>query len=181
MNEISREEKFGITPKFIAEYFEYKEGLLYWKKKFSKMSPVKVGGIAGSLYKSGHYAVSINYKKYYIHRLVWILYNGFIPRGVEVDHINRNPEDNRLNNLRLATRRENAMNTDRNTSGYPGVIFNKFKNKWCAQIQLGTKSLNLGLFDTIEEAVEARRNAERELGIEVREEFFRASYLTIPK
>ena len=81
------------------------------------------------------------------------------------DHINRNTFDNRKNNLRKATQEENAKNrTIRkdNTSGVTGVYWHKGTGKWQAGIGLNGKMKYLGVFDTYEEAIEARVKAEKE-------------------
>ena len=82
------------------------------------------------------------------------------------DHINRNTFDNRKSNLRKASVEENARNhTIRkdNTSGVTGVYWRKDKGKWQAGIGLNGKTKHLGVFDTYEEAVEARIKAEKDL------------------
>lgn len=79
-----------------------------------------------------------------------------------VDHINRNRLDNRKANLRLCTIAENVRNAGinkNNTSGYTGV-YKLSKNKWRAAIGVDGKSIHLGHFDNIEDAVKARRDAE---------------------
>jgi hypothetical protein len=81
------------------------------------------------------------------------------------DHKNRNRADNRKENLRNATRQENARNTSlssKNTSGYKGVSWKKDKKKWKAYITIGHKQIHLGYFDNKDDAVKARLEAERE-------------------
>ena len=80
-----------------------------------------------------------------------------------VDHINGNTLDNRLSNLRIATRNENQRNcrTQHNcASGRKGVRKHKLCDKWQARITVNNKEIYLGLFDTFEEACEARNQAE---------------------
>lgn len=98
-----------------------------------------------------------------IHRLVA---EAFLenPHNKEcVDHIDRNKLNNHISNLRYATKSENNMNQSKrsdNTSGITGVNFDKARNKWKAQIQKDGKKINLGSFETKEEAIEARIKAE---------------------
>lgn len=83
---------------------------------------------------------------------------------MEVDHINRNKLDNRRNNLRICTHQENDWNKltkSNNKSGYSGVK-QKDNGKWIATLITNKKSKHLGTFDTYEEAVEARKKAEKE-------------------
>lgn len=85
--------------------------------------------------------------------------------GMVVDHINRNPLDNRRENLRICTQHENTMNKSircSNTSGVSGVNWSKQNNKWLARIQVDGKHIYLGYYNTLEEAAEVRRQAEIE-------------------
>ena len=87
------------------------------------------------------------------------------PDDMVVDHINRNKLDNRRENLRICTPHENSFNASikrNNTSGVPGVSFDKSRNKWVAYITINKERKNLGLYKTKEEAIEARRRAEIE-------------------
>lgn len=77
------------------------------------------------------------------------------PKGMEVDHINGNPLDNRRENLRICTHAENTRNKVRknnSSSGFKGVVFHKQTNKWQAQIRTNNKTLYLGLFANKKEA-----------------------------
>lgn len=76
------------------------------------------------------------------HRIVWELHHGPIPDGLEVDHKNRNKLDNRIENLRLATREQNLANRaahSNNTSGTKGVYFANSKCAWVAKIKANGK------------------------------------------
>jgi hypothetical protein len=84
--------------------------------------------------------------------------------GIWVDHINRNPLDNRKVNLRIADKSENRINSSirsDNTSGVIGVSFLKDRNRWNANICLYHKSIYIGDFKTREDAIIARLNAEK--------------------
>jgi hypothetical protein len=75
-----------------------------------------------------------------------------------IDHINGNKLDNRKDNLRICTQKENTWNngvSTANTSGYKGVYWNKQRNKWAAKINRHGKQIHIGLFDTPEEAAKA--------------------------
>jgi len=100
------------------------------------------------------------------HRVAWALYHGEWPSG-QIDHIDGNKLNNRLVNLRDVVNAENAKNMamkSNNTSGVNGVYLHKQTGKWCAQINAFGKTIGLGLFPKIEEAVIARKAAERVLG-----------------
>lgn len=85
------------------------------------------------------------------------------PQGKLVDHINGNKKDNRVSNLRLCNKSENAYNSKvrtNNKSGRTGVYFRKDTGKWSAGIKHNNKKICLGCYDTFEEAVSARENGE---------------------
>jgi hypothetical protein len=88
-----------------------------------------------------------------------------IPEGVDTDHINRDRLDNRISNLRPATKAQNNMNVSvrkDNLSGVRGVWFYKKRGRWQATIGGVKRRRYLGLFDTFEEAVAARKSAEEQ-------------------
>lgn len=103
---------------------------------------------------NGYGAVGIDGKKYLTHRLIWLLVYGEWPEN-DIDHIDRDRMNNRLENIRAVTRTENNHNHGvhkNNSSGYPGVCFDKRSKKYKARITLDGKQINLGYFDTAEEA-----------------------------
>ena len=127
---------------------------------------VKIGAVAGSKNPNGYIYIAIDSKKYRAHRLAWLYVHGNFPAN-QIDHINEVKDDNRIVNLRLATNLENHQNQSsprtNNTSGYLGVIWDKFSGKWRARIKVNGKQKHLGCFDTGEEASEAYVTAKREL------------------
>lgn len=114
--------------------------------------------------KWGIYAVAnINGHKKRFHRLVMNC-----PNNLQVDHkvpVSCGVCDNRKSNLRVATNQQNSMNcglSSNNKSGYKGVHWDKSRNKWIASIKLNYKTIHLGRFDSIEDAINARQKAEIE-------------------
>jgi len=96
----------------------------------------------------------------YLHRAIWEHHNGLIPDGIYIDHINRDPYDNRKSNLRLATSSQNQGNrvaVKGSVSQYKGVSF--FGGRWRARLghrEPGSTSvITLGGYDTEEEAARA--------------------------
>lgn len=83
------------------------------------------------------------------------------PSNMTVDHINRNPLDNRRCNLRICTQFENNQNQKSNTSGKVGVSYIKTENKWLAFIKVNGKQIRLGRFKNYNDAVNARLQAEK--------------------
>jgi hypothetical protein len=87
------------------------------------------------------------------------------PNKLTVDHIDGNELNNRKNNLRVCTKADNNKNLGmkkNNKSGYKGVIWYPYNNynKWKATIKVNSKTINLGYFDNIEDAVKVRKEAE---------------------
>lgn len=122
---------------------------------------VRAGSVAGTARKDGYFHIGVYRRNYLSHRLAWMHVHGEYPSS-EVDHINRNRGDNRISNLRLVTRSENAQNgSDRknNTSGYRGVTFNRANSVWIAQITKDTKCIYLGSFTSAEDAHQAYLSA----------------------
>jgi hypothetical protein len=105
---------------------------------------------------SGHLVINTPEGKRLVHRMIWENYKGSIPAGFEIDHINGNRKDNRLANLRLVTRRQNAENRQKahkgNTSGVKGVSWYKRYGQYVAQICVDGKRITLGYRKTLDEA-----------------------------
>ena len=126
-------------------------------------SQAKKGQILKSINTGGYLKVSIYSQSFYLHRLLYKLHFPHWKEKTEIDHINGNPLDNRIENLREVTHLENGRNQKRvpsNTSGHSGVYWNKTRQKWQAYIYLKKKQHHLGLFLTKKEAIEARLRAE---------------------
>ena len=131
-----------------SDPFEYRDGELYW---------IHNGKRAGTVSVHGYRVVTINRKKHMAHRLIWEMHNGPIPDDMEIDHINRNKVDNRIENLRVVTR---AMN-ERNKQAR-GVYYDpRLKKPYWTRIRTGNEVKHLGSYSTPEEAraayVEAKR------------------------
>ena len=97
------------------------------------------------------------------HRLAWFYVYGSWPND-QIDHINRNKTDNRIANLREVTNKQNQQNASKrsdNTSGHPGVSWYKRDSKWQARIKHNQKDTHLGYFENLEEAIAARKAAEK--------------------
>lgn len=138
--------------------YESETGKLFWKVAPSRK--VKIGSEAGCECKTNkHVVVLYRGKQYKAHRIAWELFHGVPPDG-EIDHINGKYADNRIENLRVVSRVENARNmklSKNNKSGYPGVrACSKVEGKWI--VTIGDKYL--GYFDNFEDAVTTRQVAE---------------------
>jgi hypothetical protein len=149
------------TQQQLQKTFSYKEGNLYWKIKHSKS--INIGQQAGC-YHAIHNRRVIRFdgKLYKQYTLIWIWHNGEIPSGKVIDHIDRNCANDRIDNLRVCTQRENTMNqslSKANTSGYKGITYDKERGNWQASIFLNYKRKFLGRYSTKEDAAIAYNNA----------------------
>lgn len=138
-----------ITQKRLKELFIYQDGHLIWHKPTSNR--VKAGDKAGASDAAGYVHVRVDGKDYLLHRLIFLLHHGWLPRFV--DHKDTNPSNNRIENLRPLTHSENIANGSSTTSntGFRGVTRAK-GGKYIAQVMKNYKNHRLGTFDTPEEA-----------------------------
>lgn len=137
----------------LHEWFHYEPdtGELYWKKD---RKANKAGAEAGYLHKSvGYVRVHLFRKEYLVHRLGWFLHHGVWPKE-QLDHINHIRHDNRLENLREATHRQNNQHK---AIFNKGVTFRKGAkfDSWVAQTSVSGKKIGLGSYRTREEAEKA--------------------------
>lgn len=142
--------------------YDPKSGHFYWKVK--KWYGCEIGDLAGSV-RQGYRVIRIDGKLYPEHRLVWLhLYNTF-PEG-SLDHKNRIRDDNRPDNLRLATPGQNNINHGIRKDAkvkYKGVCYNPRLRKYVTQISLDKKVRHVGVYTTPEEAAHAYNKAAIEL------------------
>jgi len=153
-----------ITQQLLRELFTYDKATGRLLNKVRRKN-VSVGREAGCVGNKGYRRVKINNVEYATHRLVWMYTYGVWPMK-QLDHIDRDPLNNRVNNLREADTAQNRQNINRprsNTSGYLGVTWNKCVNKWQAVIGVGGVCKYLGVFTTPEAAHEAYLAAKAKL------------------
>lgn len=126
-------------------------GVFTWK--ISKQN-IKIGEVAGSKNNRGYISIKINGKRYKSHRLAWLYIYGEFPKN-EIDHINGIRDDNRIENLREVTHRQNQQNQKIHRQGHlVGVSYSKPHKKWKSQIAINGRRKFLGLFETKEQAHE---------------------------
>lgn len=150
-----------ITYKKLKELLHYDPETGVFQRKVAT-SNVKIGDIAGTKTSKGYIRIMIDGKSYMAHRLAWFYYHGYMPEH-GIDHIDRDPSNNRIENLREVGRQCNMRNTGNhksNTSGVKGVVWFKQTNKWRAQIKVNRKPKHLGLYEDFADAVCARHTAE---------------------
>lgn len=155
------------------DYFTYdpETGNLIWKERprghfksaqAHSASNTKFAGLAaGTLTLSGRgfkqHTLFLMGKRQKTSRIIWEMHYGPIPEGMLIDHKDRDPSNNRLSNLRLATHEQNRHNSAKRKTDRPhtGVYPRPMKNgamRWGSIIANGGKRKSLGSFDTIEEA-----------------------------
>ncbi|ARK07629.1 hypothetical protein [Citrobacter phage CF1 DK-2017] len=149
--------------KILSSMLRYENGVLYWRER---RNGVKPDLIAGTITKNGYVSIGANGIKAYAHRIVWFMHYGEIPKGFDIDHINHDRTDNIIENLRLVSRSDNLRNKGKvlSSSGEMGVYWSKAAGRWEASLTVDGKKRYLGLFDTVEQAREARVKADKIYG-----------------
>jgi len=124
--------------------------------EFTYSNGVLTGKRGGKGHSNGKGRIKIKLKKgiFYAHRIIWEMHFGKIPNGLIIDHMNGNPSDNRIENLRLVTHEGNMQNIRKpmstNKCGLLGVSAKK--HRWAATIRFQGKKKHIGYFATKEEA-----------------------------
>lgn len=158
-----------VSAKELNKLFIYKDGKLYWRFVEGRRKETNnrfSGKEAGSLLKGGYKIVSYNCcgKKYkqLIHRVIYAMHYDAWP--AMIDHIDREPKNNCVENLRPADKRLNSINRGKpanNTSGVRGISWNKRVKRWEVYIKDRQKRYNLGHYDCFGQAIRARKSAEK--------------------
>ena len=154
-----------VTQAFLHKYFTYDPdtGHLTYRLRFSKSTPLGcvAGSVQGTLPNAGYVVITILGKNYPAHRLIWCYVHGQFP-DKQIDHIDHDRTNNRISNLRLADNHTNMKNKSlyvTNTTGYSGVT--SHGDNWKARIGVNGTKVLLGVFTTFNEAVAARKAAEK--------------------
>lgn len=151
-----------LTQEYVRELFDYERetGNLVWR--VSRSGNGGVGSIAGHRVKGrGYIKVGFDRRVFEVHRIIWLHVHGFIPKS-HIDHIDGNPSNNRLANLRPATPSQNQANRrlgKNNSSGIKGVCWDRQRHKWSAEVMVNRRKVHLGRFDHLEDAAAAYKNA----------------------
>ena len=143
----------------VKEYFEYRnDGYLYWKKHRKKTA---IGSKAGCQDKR-YWRICLNCKIYSLHRLIWIYFNGSIPIDMEIDHIDRDTFNNKIENLRLVTSSQNGLNNNASNIQYrPDCTNNPWQGRFRNKYRSCSKS-----FATLKEAEDwVRQNKLKAIGV----------------
>ena len=150
-----------IDQSTVKEWFTYKDGKLFWAK--SPKYDILIGSEAGYTRSDGYIVVGFKGRTYLLHRVIFLMFNGYLPELV--DHRDQDHTNNRKENLREATKRENVYNTRKlwghNTSGVRGVSWDSKKQKWAVRFKHEGKYKFFGYFENKEEAIMVREQTER--------------------
>jgi len=152
-----------ITQSELKDIIWYNQdtGIFTWK--IVSNHRFKAGSIAGNINKYGY--INIGYRRTYYkaHKLAWLYVYGFLPEVL--DHINGNKIDNRIENLRIVSKRQNSQNAKCHRNGkLIGACKTGKGRPWRSQIYVNGKTKSLGVFDTELEAAEAYANAIHAIG-----------------
>lgn len=129
--------------------FDYQDGKLLWK--VSRSNVISIGQEAGTEYARGYKRVYFDGKTHGVHRVIWQMFNGEIPVGMQIDHIDGNPANNRIENLRLVSSEQNAMNRKhKGRSGVKNVSYCAQSKKYRVAIQSCGKKIWCGSYKDLE-------------------------------
>lgn len=135
--------------KKLQELFDYKDGTLY--RKIS-VQGAPSGVKASHVGNKNHYEyINVNRKKIRTHRAIYMMHHGYCPDAI--DHIDGDKRNNKIENLRDATKSQNQMNRGKynnNKSGVKNVHWNKLLSKWTVKLNVNKKRIHVGHFDDLE-------------------------------
>ena len=158
--------------KAIIEYakehlrYERETGKFFWIKVPKRMNNPRICSIgreAGVLHHAGYIKLTLKSKPVVAHRLAWAMFIGDPPP--EIDHINGDRADNRLENLRAATRAQNMHNAKTkhlSSSGHKNVQWDSESGKWRVRVRVDGVRHHIGRFSELEDAVDAAQKFMRE-------------------
>ena len=159
-----------VTQEQLHDLFDYREDGNLIRRVAVRGPGGQIGRAIGSMSNGGkcrpdkkYMATKIAGQHYYVHKLIYLYHHGYMPE--QVDHINRNALDNRIENMRPATASQNCANRSlfkNSTSGTRGVSWDKIHKKWNAYISINGKRKNLGYYNDLEEAANRSASARNE-------------------
>lgn len=158
--------KRTLNAERLRELLHYDPDTGVFTRRIKTALSSRMGEIVGSVNQRGYLVTSIDHRLYRLHRLAWLYVHGLWPVA-EIDHIDGNPKNNRIANLRDVSRPVNTQNmrrpTKRNTAGFLGVSWKKRQQRWVAQISVFGKTRFIGYFDSADAAHAAYLGAKRAL------------------
>jgi len=154
-----------LTQQRLKEILKYnpETGIFTW---LVNAGSARKGKVAGSVNGNGYITIAVSGVSYRAHRLAYLYMEGEFPPE-QIDHINGVRDDNRYDNLRAVSAKENQRNASKradNTSGITGVSWCNTYNKWFSSIKAGGRKKFIGRYDDFFEACCARKSAEKKYG-----------------
>lgn len=146
-----------LTAERLRELLDYDPGTGIFTNRTRRSTNTVVGAQAGYAKRAGYRVIRLDRILYYANRLAWLYVHGEWPKGM-VDHADGDPSNDRIGNLRDATRAQNGWNAGvraDNTSGHRGVHWSKIHERWVASIQVNGRRTCLGYFADITAAAKA--------------------------
>lgn len=148
-------EAANLTQEYVRSILKYENGTLYWRVK--KSSNTKLDKPITSKESGGYIQVRIDGIAYLAHRIIFLYHNGYLP--FFIDHKNGNRQDNRIENLREASKNENAMNRETKNKSFKNVYFHKPTKKYQVSLRINGKNKSFGYFPDLETAVKVAKDA----------------------
>lgn len=170
-----------FTSEELHKLFQYNNGQLYWKTRDrnyfesdrdhrwwnSRYSGTRAGANRKDSSSSLNYRwVKIFKKSYPEQNIIWFMCHGYYPINI-LDHIDHDPSNNRIENLREVTPSENSKNrklSKNNKSGVHGVAWVEKYATWRVTIRVDNKTISLGCYKSLFDAVCIRKSAEISYG-----------------
>jgi hypothetical protein len=157
-------ESQNLDHRYLKEILHYdpETGIFQWLVKKSRRT--SIGSVAGTI-THGYLSIKIDGKIYLNHRLAWLYVHSTWPQ-YEIDHIDGDKLNNRLENLRDATHKQNTENQKllpSNKSGHRGVSWSQKGKKWRAYLKNNGKTIHLGYYEKLEDAALAAREAREKI------------------
>lgn len=157
----------SLTQSYLKSLLDYNPdtGNVVWRRDVSNTT--KAGTEAGGHGANPYRRISIKGKRYYMHRIVWIMQYGCEPTG-DIDHINGIKTDNRISNLRDVSHAINQQNVrrarvDNKSTKLLGAHYNKLNKSYCAHITVKGNPKHIGVYNTAMEAHEAYLSVKRQI------------------
>jgi hypothetical protein len=145
----------ALTQEMVKEMFDYRADGNLIRRHSTMGNGNYAGAVVGTKptgarnYRYG--ATTIRGEHWCMHKLIYLYHHGVVPE--QLDHINQNPADNRIENLRVANGSENACNRKlfaNSTSGCKGVSWHRARSRWFVYVDVKKKRKNIGYFDDLE-------------------------------
>ena len=161
--------KFKKLPskEILHELFDYDSDTGNLIRKVTTSHNAKAGSVAGTNKWNGYRDINVQNTLYKQHRLVYVWHHGDIPDGYEIDHLDNNRSNNKIENLKAIPHKDNhrkMLQRRDNKSGVTGVRWSEAKKRWVVDLQVNYQVVYIGVFKNKDDAIEARRQANIKYG-----------------